>query len=84
MANGFTVQPANFGAGLSSLAGSVKDYRLEQEQNQKAQEQAEYADRAKQAMVSAFRSGDPKAIRDAVIQYPEIGETAKQMFGFTN
>ena len=56
MANGFTVQPANFGAGLSSLAGSVKDYRLEQEQNQKAQEQAEYADRAKQAMVSTFRS----------------------------
>lgn len=84
MANGFTVQPANFGGGLSALAGSVGEFRTNQAEQQKAQKQAEYAERAKQAMAEAFQSGDPAAIRNAVIQYPEIGETAKQMFGFTN
>lgn len=85
MVNPFYVHPGqDFGQGLQSLAGSVQQFGQQRKQEQATQEQAEYAERAKQAMSDAFQSGDPAAIRNAIIQYPEVGETAKQMFGFTN
>ncbi len=84
MANPFFVQPVQFGQGLQSLAGSVQQFGQQRQEQQQAQQQAEYKQAAKQAMAQAFQSGDPAAIRQAVIEYPEIAETATQMFGFTN
>lgn len=84
MANPFYVQPAQFGQGLQALAGSVQQFGQQRAEEQRRQEQAEYEQAAKQAMIDAFQSNDPAAIRSAILQYPEIGETAKQMFGFTN
>jgi len=78
MANGeFFVRPAQYGQSISQFGDFVA-------QERKAAEQAAYAESAKRAMAEAFQSGDPAAIRQAVIQYPEIAETATQMFGFTN
>jgi len=84
MANPFFVQPAQFGQGLQSLAGGVQQFGKQRKQEEQAAEQAAYAESAKQAMAQAFQSGDPAAVRQAVIQYPEIAETATEMFGFTN
>jgi len=84
MANPFFVQPAQFGPGLQSLAGSVDRFGQQRKQEQAAAEQKDYEQRAKQAMAQAFQSGDPAAIRQAVIEFPEIAETATQLFGFTN
>lgn len=84
MANPFFVQPAQFGPGLQSLAGSVDQFGQQRKQEQAAAEQKDYENRAKQAMAQAFQSGDPAAIRQAVIEFPEIAETATQLFGFTN
>lgn len=79
MANGnpFYVQPAQYGPGLQDLAGSVQQFGQQRQQEQRRLE-------AQQAMAEAFQQGDPMAIRQAVIKYPEIAETATQMFGFTN
>lgn len=84
MANPFFVQPAQFGPGLQSLAGSVQQFGQQQQEKQRLAEAEEYKQRAKQAMAEAFQSGDPAKVRQAVIEFPEIGETAKQLFGFTN
>ena len=84
MANPFFVQPAQFGPGLQSLAGSVDQFGQQRKQEQAAAEQKDYEQQAKQAMMEAFQSQDPAAIRNAIIQFPEIGETATQLFGFTN
>jgi len=84
MANPFFVQPAQYGQGLQALAGSVQQFGQQRKQEQAQQEQEAYKQAAKQAMAQAFQSGDPAAIRQAVIQFPEIAQTATQMFGFTN
>lgn len=84
MANPFFVQPAQFGQGLQSLAGSVQQFGQQRQEQQRLAEAEDYKQRAKQAMSEAFQSGDPAKVRQAVIQFPEIGETAKQLFGFTN
>lgn len=84
MANPFFVQPAQYGQALSGLAGSVQQFGQQRQEEQRRQEAEAYKQEAKQAMATAFQSGDPMAIRQAVIQYPEIAETATQMFGFTN
>lgn len=77
MANQFFIQPAQFGQGLQALAGSVQEFGQQQQQEQRSQE-------AQKALAAAVQSGDPAAIRDVVVQYPEVGERAKQAFGFTN
>ena len=82
--NPFFVQPAQFGPGLQSLAGSVDQFGQQRKQEQAAEEQKAYEQQAKQAMMEDFQSQDPAAIRNAIIQFPEIGETATQLFGFTN
>lgn len=84
MANQFFVPTPNYGQGLQSLAQGVQQFGQQQREEQRRQEAEAYKQRAKQAMSEAFQSGDPRAIRQAVIQYPEIAETATQMFGFTN
>lgn len=84
MANPFFVQPAQYGQALGGLAGSVQQFGQQRQEEQRRQEAEAYKQEAKQAMATAFQSGDPMAIRQAVIQYPEIAETATQMFGFTN
>jgi hypothetical protein len=77
---GFYVGPADYSRGFDNLTQAA-----EINQNQKRmQEQADYQANAKQALTQAVRSGDPAAMRDAVIQFPEIADTAKQAFGFTN
>ncbi len=82
--NPFFVQPAQFGQGLQSLAGSVQQFGEQRQAQQAAEERKAYEQQAKQAMAEAFQSGDPAVIRNAIIQFPEIGETATQLFGFTN
>lgn len=84
MANPFFVQSPQYGQGLQSLAQGVQQFGQQRKEEQRLQEAEEYKQRAKQAMAQAFQSGDPMAIRQAVIEYPEIAETATQMFGFTN
>lgn len=84
MANPFFVQPAQFGPGLQSLAGSVQQFGQQRQEQQKLAEAEDYKQRAKQAMSEAFQSGDPAKVRQAVIEFPEIADTAKQLFGFTN
>jgi hypothetical protein len=77
---GFYVGPADYSRGFDNLTQAA-----EINQNQKRmQEQADYQANAKQALTQAVRSGDPAAMRDAVIQFPEIADTASQAFGFTN
>jgi hypothetical protein len=77
---GFYVGPADYSRGFDNLTQAA-----EINQNQKRmQEQSDYQANAKQALTQAVRSGDPAAMRDAVIQFPEIADTAKQAFGFTN
>ena len=84
MANPFFVQSPQYGQGLQSLAQGVQQFGQQRKEEQRLQEAEDYKQRAKQAMAQAFQSGDPMAIRQAVIEYPEIAETATQMFGFTN
>lgn len=86
MANGnpFFVQPAQYGPALQQAAGAVQQFGQQRQEEQRRQEAEAYKQEARQAMASAFQSGDPMAIRQAVLQYPEIAETATQMFGFTN
>ena len=62
----------------------MQQFGQQRQEEQRRQEAEAYKQEAKQAMAQAFQSGDPMAIRQAVIQYPEIAETATQMFGFTN
>lgn len=97
MANGnpFYVPPGNqFAPGLQSLAGGVErfgqqrrvDEQLEQEQEalEAEQDAARAQQQQRQAAVEAFQSGDPQAIRQASIQFPEMGQAAREAFGFTN
>lgn len=84
MANPFFVQPAQYGPALQQAAGAVQQFGQQRQEGQRRQEAEAYKQEAKQAMAAAFQSGDPAAIRQAVIQYPEIAEAATQMFGFTN
>lgn len=84
MANPFFVQSPQYGQGLQSLAQGVQQFGQQRQEDQRRQEAETYKQEAKQAMAQAFQSGDPMAIRQAVIEYPEIAETATQMFGFTN
>lgn len=84
MANPFFVQPAQYGPALQQAAGAVQQFGQQRQEEQRRQEAEDYKQRAKQAMATAFQSGDPAAIRQAVIEFPEIAETATQMFGFTN
>lgn len=84
MASPFFVQPAQYGPALQQAAGAVQQFGEQRQEDQRRQEAEDYKQRAKQAMATAFQSGDPGAIRQAVIEFPEIAETATQMFGFTN
>ena len=84
MANPFFVPTAQYGQGLQSLAQGVQQFGQQRKEEQRMAEAEEYKQRAKQAMATAFQSGDPAAIRQAVIEFPEIAETATQLFGFTN
>jgi hypothetical protein len=73
----FYVQPADYGSGWREGAAMIGDYR--QNQDQQA-----YQEAAKKAATEAMQSGDPRKIREAVIQFPEIAKTMTDMFGFTN
>jgi len=73
----FYVQPADYGSGWREGAAMIGDYR--QKQDQQA-----YQEAAKKAATEAMQSGDPRKIREAVIQFPEIAKTMTDMFGFTN
>jgi hypothetical protein len=73
----FYVQPADYGSGWREAAQMIGDYR--QKQDQQA-----YQEAAKKAATEAMQSGDPRKIREAVIQFPEIAKTMTDMFGFTN
>jgi len=73
----FYVQPADYGSGWREGAQMIGDYR--QNQDQQA-----YQEAAKKAATEAMQSGDPRKIREAVIQFPEISKTMTDMFGFTN
>lgn len=84
MANPFYVQPAQFGQGLQSLAGSVQQFGQQRAEEQRQQEQAEYEQAAKQAMTKAVQSNDPRMMMEVATQYPEVAETMQQLFGFTN
>jgi hypothetical protein len=77
---GFYVGPADYSKGFDSLNQAIEI----RQNKQRMQEQSDYQANAKQALTQAVRSGDPAAMRDAVIQFPEIADTAKQAFGFTN
>ena len=73
----FYVQPADYGSGWREGAQMIGDYR--QNQDQQA-----YQEAAKKAATEAMQSGDPRKIREAAIQFPEISKTMTDMFGFTN
>ena len=73
----FYIQPADYGSGWREGAAMIGDYR--QKQDQQA-----YQEAAKKAATEAMQSGDPRKIREAVIQFPEIAKTMTDMFGFTN
>lgn len=84
MANPFFVQSPQYGQAFNQAAQGVQRFGQQQKEEQRRAEAEAYKQEAKQAMATAFQSGDPAAIRQAVINYPEIAETATQMFGFTN
>ncbi len=61
-------------AGLGSVLGDRRNQELAQ---------AKLAE-GKMAMQSAFDSGDPNAIADVMIQYPEMSQTAQNAMQFKN
>lgn len=84
MANPFFIQPAQFGQGLQALAGSVQQFGQQRQQEQQLQKETERKQAAQKALAEAVQSGDPAAIRNVVVQFPEVGERAREAFGFTN
>lgn len=53
-------------------------------QAQAADDQQERLRSGGDALKQAIDSGDPVAVRDVMLQYPELQDTAKNAFGFTN
>ena len=81
MNNPFYVQPgADFGRGLQGLAGSVERFG----QSMDVKRQQDKMEQAKAALGEALNSGDPAKVRDVVVQYPEVGQAARDAFGITN
>ena len=80
MANPFTVQPLG---GIQSIQGINQGMQGIAQRMQQDRQQEQMA-AAQQAVGEAFQSGDVNAIRQAMIQYPEMAEQAKNAFGFTN
>lgn len=77
MANPFFVQPAQYGPALQQAAGAVDKFG--QEQQVKERQEA-----ARSRLKEAVQSGDPLKMRNAVAEFPEIGETMEQVYNFTN
>lgn len=80
MANPFTVQPLG---GIQNIQGINQGMQGIAQRMQQERQQEQMA-AAQQAVAQAFQSGDVNAIRQAMIQYPEMAEQAKNAFGFTN
>lgn len=80
MANPFTVQPLGGLQNIQMISQGMQGIA----QNAQAERQQEQLAQAQQAVSEAFQSGDVNAIRQAMIQYPEMAEQAKNAFGFTN
>ncbi len=73
MANQFYVQPADYSQALQGAAGAIDQFAVKQRQQD-----------ARSALQTAVQSGDPTQMRNAVAEFPEIGETMQQMYNFTN
>src|SRR5690554_2109495 len=80
MANPFTVQPLG---GIQNIQGINQGMQGIAQRMQQERQQEQMA-AAQQAVAQAFQSGDVNAIRQAMIQYPEMAGQAKNAFGFTN
>jgi hypothetical protein len=80
MANPFTVQPLG---GIQNIQGINQGMQGIAQRMQQERQQEQMA-AAQQAVAQAFQSGDVNAIRQAMIQHPEMAEQAKNAFGFTN
>lgn len=77
MDNPFYVAPLG---GLSAYANIGNQIGGAIEKNRQQEQLAQ----ARQAVAEAFESGDVNAIRQAMIQYPEMADQTKNAFGFTN
>lgn len=98
MANPFYVDPTggvDSSEGFDKLASTVgSGLRYRDEKNliaEAAEKKAQAADDQQArlraggaALKQAIDSGDPVAVRDVMLQYPELQDTAKNAFGFTN
>lgn len=80
MANPFYVAPLGGLQGVRQIQQGMQAIGSVAEQGRAEQARAQ----AQQAVAEAFQSGDVNAIRQAMIQYPEMAEQAKSAFGFTN
>ena len=73
--NPFYVQPGgDASVGLTGLADTLEEVRL------KKQEQAQQ-NAMQEAYRNAWQSGDPSALMDVAIQYPELSATVNQSLG---
>jgi len=85
MPNQFYIQPGNnFGQGLQSLAGSVERFGQNKRQMEAEERVRQRFEGARTAITSAYQSGNPDQVMEAVLQYPELQDTAKMIFGITN
>jgi hypothetical protein len=76
--NPFYVAPGNdFSGGLQGLGAIAGQFREEREKKTRA-------DEVKSAVTQAFQSGDPNAMAEVAIQYPEAQQTLQQLYGFKN
>jgi hypothetical protein len=74
--NPFYVEPGNqFGNQLAGLGAVIGDYRQKVESEERKRE-------AEGAIKGAYRSGDPNAIAETMIQYPEYRDTLSSLYGF--
>jgi hypothetical protein len=82
MANQFSVMPAgDFSQGLQGL-GQVLQYATQEKEEREAQEVERAAQaEAQTALYDAWKSGDPNAMMETVIKYPQISQQATQGLG---
>ena len=76
MANPYFVQPPQYGPAMQGLAESLDRFgqqrRADEEQ---ARLQKRFQD-AQAAMINAMQSNDPQQVMQAVVEFPELRQTA--------
>lgn len=80
--NPFYVEPLNLMPGLQALGQGIKEHRAEQKQEEAKQAQLERQQKLAQGFQSAM--GDPMAMANLAIEFPEASTALRDAFGIAN